>query len=223
MNKIAGLDRMQAFVERFADVGIQSTSAEIVNFSGDLYNVQGSTEDPQQVPDHKGDSWKKLLIEFARLGGENCYVTNVVPPNDTSHPNFSVGGHMTTQRDGSVAVGADSYLMPLCSWHNSTARDEMNFTHSKDRMIKLSGYMEEELASTFVARFASTEPYALIYYDRSAGNWTHQNLSKQQALNADSTFGLGNSVSDAYSGHILIEKSHKTQPLCFIKEVSFPD
>ena len=59
---------------------------------------------------------------------------------------------MALNQDGVVIVGGISYLMPLCAWHNSTARDEKNFEHSKTRMLELSGFMEGQTALTFNMR-----------------------------------------------------------------------
>jgi len=147
---------LRDFFDRWGDVGIRSTGAMRVNYSGVLYNVDGSSTDPEI----DGLSWKELLTSNGITG--NCYVTNSTP-DDNSHPNFNVGGHMTTVPNGQVAVGAFSYLMPLCSWHNHKSRDGVPFKHDKTLMLRLSGYMEREIAASFTARLPSEENHAIIY------------------------------------------------------------
>ncbi len=144
------------FVDKWSGVELFSTGANVVEFSDVLYNVDGSSDDPNI----NGLSWKQLLIENGVDG--NCYVTNIVPPSGTSHPRFSVGGHMTVNSDGSVAAGGTCYLMPLCSWHNSKSRDGMTFTHDENSMIKLAGYMEGEPSVTFMARLPSDDKYSIV-------------------------------------------------------------
>ena len=144
------------FVRKYEGIKLFSTSAEVVDFGGVLYNVDGSSDDPEI----DGHNWRNLLRERGVDG--NCYVTNVQLPGRTSHPNFSVGVHMTVHQDGSVPFGDECYLMPLCSWHNSKARDHMAFEHTETRMLKLFGYMQEEPRATFSARMASDEEFALV-------------------------------------------------------------
>ena len=134
------------FVERWGDAELYSTGADLVNFSGPLYNVDGSSPDPKL----NGESWKGLLLD--RGINTPCYVANETPDGN-SHPRFSVGGHMTPNPDGQVATGADSYLMPLCSWHNSKARDGVPFTLNRTWMLKLSGFLQSEIAATFMAAY----------------------------------------------------------------------
>lgn len=72
--QIEGLDRVLAFVERYRDMAITSTGAKVVNFSGGLYNVKGSTPDPKRVPGQENEAWKQLLISYGI--DANCYVTS---------------------------------------------------------------------------------------------------------------------------------------------------
>ena len=146
------------FVNKWGGVQLFSTGAEVVDYSGELFNVDGSSDDPPI----NGLSWKGLLIENLIEG--NCYVANITPPMQSSHPKFSVGGHMTTNRDGSVEHGGICYLMPLCSWHNSKARDHMAFELTNTSMIKLSGYMESEPAATFLARHPGNDDFTMIAF-----------------------------------------------------------
>jgi hypothetical protein len=150
-------EQLKQFVARFGDMRIQSTAAKVVSYSGDLYNVDGSTEDPKI----DGKKWKPLL-EFHGISG-NCYANTPVPDGITSHPAFSVGGHVTPNDDGDVPVGGDCYLMPLCSWHNNTARDGQVFEHTKTKMLELSGYMQGESVATFLARMPGEAPLSLVF------------------------------------------------------------
>ena len=163
------------FFRQNASAEFESTSAEKVTYSRDLYNVKGSTPDPKIG----GKKWKKLLKDYNITG--RCYVTNQKPPSGTSHEHaeFDVGGHVTPNQDGIVNKGQSCYLMPLCTWHNSTSRDGKNFEHSKTSMLKLNGYMQGEPPETFLARMPSAQPYSLIF--RGEGDWHAQNLSGDSA------------------------------------------
>lgn len=161
------------FLARWGQVELFSTGSQLVNYSGVLYNVDGSSDDPKI----NGESWKGLLISNGI--NSSCYVANETPSGN-SHPRFSVGGHMTPNQNGKVDIGADSYLMPLCSWHNSKARDRVPFNLSKTLMLRLSGFMEGELAATFMARLPSEKRHAIIY---SGGDeLMSANLSEPEAL-----------------------------------------
>lgn len=151
------------FVQKHEGMKLLSTRAEVVEFAGVLYNVDGSSDDPEI----DGYNWRSLLRE--RGIDRDCYVTNIQPLGETSHANFSVGGHMTVNRDGSVPFGGECFLMPLCSWHNSKARDHMAFEHTETRMLKLFGYLEKEPRATFSARMASDEEFALVALADSGG------------------------------------------------------
>lgn len=170
------LTRLARFVEDFGGATIRSTSAEVVDFYGELYNVDGSSPDPKI----DGLSWRALLKAHGIDG--NCYVTNQ-PDSEGSHPDFSVGGHMTPNSDGQVPFGGDSYLMPLCSWHNSTARNGVAFQHTETRVIKLSGFLQNELPETFMARMPSTERHSIVYSDH--GRIAHADLLIEDAKAAE--------------------------------------
>lgn len=173
--------KIQEFVELAQNNRIKSTKAEKVTVTDDLYNVDGSSDDPL-VPGSKATSWLDLLEKNGITG--NCYVTNCPAPPNKSHPNDYLGGHMTTDPDGKVIDGGSCYLMPLCKWHNNTARNKQNFKHqNKDNMLELSGYMEDELAVTFMIRLPSNKPYALLY-DTGEG-WAFEDLSEEQAENLE--------------------------------------
>lgn len=172
MNNTEETRRLKNLVARWGDVGIKSTGATSINYSGVLYNVDGSSTDPHI----DGSSWKRLLINYGIES--SCYVTNPTPDGN-SHPGFNVGGHMTPNADGSIETGADSYLMPLCSWHNSKGRDGVAFTHTSTLMLKLSGYMQRELAASFMARLPSEERYSIIYAVED--EWKNANLTAPQA------------------------------------------
>ena len=59
---------------------------------------------------------------------------------------------MALTRDGKIPHGGISYLMPLCAWHNSKARDGKNFEHTKTKMLELGGFMEGQTPFTFNMR-----------------------------------------------------------------------
>src|SRR5690606_12242697 len=121
------------FLKQAGDQVIESTSAKVTTYSGVLYNVEGSTSDPKIGK--KG--WKELLIAEG-ISGPNCYVTNPNPSG--THPDFSVGGHMTVNPDGSVPTGGTCYLMPLCWFHNNASKDGIAYSHTQTSMLLLSGY-----------------------------------------------------------------------------------
>lgn len=160
MEDISVAQALADFAQRHSGVIIESTSATVVIYTGDLYNVVGSTPDPKI----NGVTWKQLLINngIGTNSNDHCYATLPLPTGSSSHPNFSVGGHMTPNSDGSVPTGGSCYLMPLCYWHNSTSNNGVPFPHSPDTMLQLSGYMQSDLAATFVARMPSAAPYTLV-------------------------------------------------------------
>ncbi len=135
---------------------ILSTGWALTDFAGDLFNVSGSTDDPDI-----GGNWLELLRDAEIL--DLCYVTHPVPTKPkTSHPDKLVGGHMTTDPEGYVPIGGISYLMPLCKWHNHIARNGIAFQHEKTRMLKLFGYMQGEPLATFVARAPGPAEFRLV-------------------------------------------------------------
>ncbi|MGV2130114.1 hypothetical protein ACQZ4Q_04110 [Agrobacterium vitis] len=166
MQDVDAIYNLVDFAERYEGVQLQSTAATVVNFAGILYNVIGSTHDPKI----DGADWKQLLrnngIGAAGTPTNQCYAT--APPADpvSSHNAFSVGGHVTVNADGSV-TGGTCYLMPLCSWHNNSARNGMPFNHVLTQMLRLSGYMQAEPAATFLARMPSAAPYRLVSVEGS--------------------------------------------------------
>jgi hypothetical protein len=148
---------LRDFAIRYQGIGLLSTGSRVVHYEGVLYNVEGSTDDP----DIDGASWKELLIRNGING--DCYVTDPLPDREgTTHPRFMVGGHMTPNDDGHVARGAICYLMPLCKWHNSTNRDGTPFEHEQTEMLELSGFMEGDIAATFAARMPGDAAYRLV-------------------------------------------------------------
>jgi hypothetical protein len=72
---------LKNFATRYQGIGLFSTGFSVVYYEGVIYNVEGSTDDP----DIDGDSWKELLIRNGIDG--NCYVTAPLPDREgTSHP-----------------------------------------------------------------------------------------------------------------------------------------
>ncbi len=203
------------FVRSVGTDGLESTGAEAVDYSGVLYNVSGSTNDPTHVPNHHGKTWRQLLIDFGINANAQCYVTNYPAPNGSSHPNFSVGGHMTTNPQGHVAINGFCYLMPLCFWHNSTSNNGKPFSHQLTAMLKLTGYMKGELALTFQVRLPSSEPFALLF--SKDGAWNYRDVSQSEAesfVSEPSAIG-----ADHY---VLIERVRGEQTLHYIRNHNLP-
>ncbi|WDA41543.1 hypothetical protein [Erythrobacter sp. BLCC-B19] len=191
-------DQLAAFVDRHQSAKLLSTHAEVVDYHGTLYNISGSSHDPEI----DGASWRQLLIRNGIDG--NCYVKVTTP--EGSHPKFDVGGHMTPNSDGSVERGSECYLMPLCKWHNSTARNGHPFTLTNPRILKLYGYMLDDMALTFMARMPSDAPFSLIY--EAAGTWHTQAVSEDAGAQAHSAKALLSQPdsSAASARHILFRR-----------------
>jgi hypothetical protein len=150
-------EQLKHFVEQFGAMQILSTGARAVDYAGELYNVEGSTPDPHI----DGRNWKRLLQAHGISG--NCFADTPQAPDGSSHPGFSVGGHVTPDPGGRVAIGGICYLMPLCYWHNGKANDGKPFEHQQTRILELSGYMQGEPAATYLARMSTEAPLALIF------------------------------------------------------------
>lgn len=166
-------DEVLEFFAKHSSPGaiIYSTSAEVVNISVDVYNVTGSHKDP---PIGR-KSWKRLLKDNGIYGP--CYVTNQTPDRpDTTHDQGKwLGGHMALTKDGVIPHGGTSYLMPLCAWHNSTARNRHNFEHNKTKMLKLGGFMEGQNAFTFHMRRKDLGEYRVLHQE--AGDWRFKQVT----------------------------------------------
>lgn len=150
------LQQLVQFCATYNDMLLDSTSCEVVTFEGILYNVKGSSDDPRF-----GGSWKQLLMKHG-IGG-SCYVSAPLPKaGESHHPDFAVGGHMTPNPRGRVETGGICYLMPLCHWHNSTARDGTPFQHQNTHMLMLHGYMKGEFFGSFISRLNDGSAGTLI-------------------------------------------------------------
>ena len=215
METIQGLDAVRKFVERNAEQGIETTGASVVSCSAGLYNVCGSTDDPPHVPGHENATWKGLLQAY-KIDGQ-CYVTN--PGAEGTHPQFLVGGHMTTDAKGVVAPKGSCYLMPLCKWHNSTSKDGILFDHTETAMLQLTGYMVGELAVTFRLRMPNAAPYALLYY--ANGAWDYQDLSAGAAAEVKAG-RLPATLPGEVNHYVLIERIRTDQTLHYIRTVHLP-
>lgn len=156
MSEPIAVQKLVEFAKRYTGIRLESTGAARVDYSGTLYNVDGSDGDPEI----DNLSWKGLLIHYGINGP--CYVTSPLPGGQSTHPQFNVGGHMTPNSDGIVDDGGTCYLMPLCSWHNNKARDETAFHHDLTSMLQLSGYMEGDIAATFIARMPGDIPLRIV-------------------------------------------------------------
>lgn len=182
MEPLTEAQKVKSFIRANLGKTLLSTGAKIVYFKGVLYNITGSTHDPEQVRDYEGENWKSLLVLKAGLEDAKCYVTNVSAPKGSNHDKFAVGGHMTTNPEGEVEKGGISYLMPLCKWHNSTGRNGEAFTHTETKMLRLTGFMEGETPTTFMMRMPSEKSHVLLYFDLSSQKWTYSHLDHEQAL-----------------------------------------
>lgn len=198
---IEDLPAVLDFVKRTEAIGILSTGAKVVDYTGGLYNVSGSTHDPKAVKEHRGRAWKALLIEYGINAASECYVTGDVPAG-TSHPIFRVGGQMTPNEDGTVTNGI-CYLMPLCGWHNSTSKNGVLFKHEHTKMLRLTGYLEGELEVTFKMRLPSADPYAMLF--QADGEWKFQNLSEKQLANVGKA-ALTKSLSTQPDHYVLFKR-----------------
>ena len=192
------IKQMSNIVSQWENIHIDSTAALKVTYTGNLYNVDGSTRDPKI----DGQNWKPLLISEGIIG--TCYVTNAIPVPGASHPEFNVGGHMTPNSNGIVDDGGTCYLMPLCSWHNNKARDGIEFTHTETSMLKLTGYMEGEMAVTFMARLPSKKPFSLVYY--SDGDWHQENLTNSEVTELESQKFSGEVRGRKLGHYVLLER-----------------
>ena len=183
-NKIE-IDVVRKFVAQYRGKMILSTGAQVIDFPGDLYNVTGSTKDPKAVRDYKGLAWKALLKKYPEFTAVNCYVTNPLPTKSSSHPGFNVGGHMTPNPSGVVQYGAESYLIPLCKWHNSTRRNGVAFSHSNTKVLKLTGYMQGDAAITFALRMDNDNKHTILFRDSPRNGWNFTKLSDAKKQDFD--------------------------------------
>lgn len=181
------LEQVRRLVDNYGAIGLLSTGARIVHVSDELYNVSGSTHDPKHVPDFRGAAWKKLFVEMTGLGDAQCYVTNELPEGKSSHPDFSVGGHMTKQRSGEVRSGDITYLMPLCHWHNSPWRNGLSYEHDENLMLELKGFMQGDTPVTFAMRLLPGGLFSLLYFDHVAGVWDSRRLGGEEAASLIAT------------------------------------
>jgi hypothetical protein len=204
---------LKDFATRYKGIELLSTGADRVSYSGVLYNVSGSSTDPEI----DSGGWKKLLISKGIDG--DCYVTDPLPDRDgTSHPGFDVGGHMTTNADGHVTRGGISYLMPLCKWHNSKGRDGIPFEHDETEMLKLTGYMLGDLALTFAARLPGDDAFRLVSLEGDALAARPIGTPKLRLFSARDT-GLAMPRS-----YLLFRKVQEDGEVRFvIDDASFPD
>lgn len=220
MTLIPGIDVAQEFVNRHSTAKLFSTGAKKIEFTGDLYNVSGSTTDPKEVPGHKGSSWKKLLIEVAELKDSSCYVTEPPPEGKgKSHPGFNVGGHMTENSDNTVTNGI-CQLMPLCSWHNNKAQNELKYSVSKKVMVELTGYMEGDTAATFLSRSGieiASEQFGMAFFNFEEKAWQSTSIDKD-ALNSKAITTLSGTPGE--SCYIIFERL--SDGFFKIKEANLP-
>lgn len=146
-------------------------------------NVKGSTPDRRDVDGNEKLSWKQLLITISGKNKGNitekstCYADAPSPqPDKCTHNQFRVGGHMTTLADGNawvdpVAKDRRCYLIPWCSWHNSTYRDDLEHDITGCEVLELTGYDGKLItALTFMARLA-IEKEQIVFLLKKQNGW----------------------------------------------------
>lgn len=220
--EIPGMQIVLDFIKRHQEHGVGSTGASVVTINSTLYNVDGSSYDPKRIPGHENESWKNLLIAYGIAATSACYATTPNAPTGSSHADFSVGGHVTTNANGTPLPNRICYLMPLCSWHNNSARDGQAFAHTQNRMLQLTGYMQGELAATFQLRLPSKNPYAILYYSEKEECWKHKDLTEGEAMNLKADF-IPKITSGGEANYVLFERvGHGADTLHHIREVNLP-
>lgn len=202
ISEIINLELIREFIAKLKSDGLGTTGATVKTITADLYNVEGSTDDPKKVPDHENESWKNLLISLVPeiTVDSKCYVTN---GGEGSHDNFSLGGHMTKESNGGV-INKTCYLMPLCYWHNNPARDGDKFEHTKTEMLELTGYMEGELNVTFELRLPSDQPFAVLFCHEN--EWKFKNITHSEADSLKERVFDHFSPTESIEYYVLIER-----------------
>ena len=207
MHATTEADKVRMFIRTHLDSTLFSTNATQVEIEEVVYNITGSTKDPKKIRDHEGKNWKELLISIAGLEDASCYVDNVRPGKPSKHPEFSVGGHMTTNPAGEVQEGGTSYLMPLCKWHNNPARNEMAFEHEHTTMLKLTGFMKGDTPLTFMMRLAGTEQRQMLYFDKMAKSWQSRSIDDIEGTNSALTsLSSAARVSEPFEEYAILQK-----------------
>lgn len=141
---------------------IESTGASVVtNVTAPVYNVSGSSSDPHIG----GKAWATLFNDTMNAAHAafpaQCFV-GPSAPSGGNHNDYRVGGHMTYNSNNTV-TGGTCLLMPLCSWHNSTARNSQAFGPIQSTMVQLTGYQLAEPAALFEARLDGKAAHAIVY------------------------------------------------------------
>jgi hypothetical protein len=129
---------------------------------------------------------------------------------------------MTPNRNGRVREGGACYLMPLCKWHNSTGRDGERFEHEETLMLRLGGYMEGELATTFYMRLNATSPYSVLYFDDVDRRWKFKHVDENQLPDIDAVIRTS-ALQTAHPYHILFKQTDARQHGVSIQDVKLPD
>lgn len=217
---LSSIEQMKKWMDQHPGPFIQSTGSKVIRYEGILYNVSGSTKDPDEVQGCKGCSWIDLLEkELPGSKAKMCFVENSKAGKGTSHFKTGwknvVGGHMTKNKDGHVEVGGTTYLMPLCKWDNSTCRNEEPFQVTDKNIVLLLGYMLPELYVTFAARLPAIgkNTFGLVYLDEERGIWRHKDIDTNKAKTISSSNRLDPNQ------YVLIEKSNNSRDDCKIQEV----
>lgn len=164
---------------------LTSTSAKLITYTGGkLRNVKGSTPDRRDVDGNENESWRQLVINVSNGLIDNntpCYAIDPAAPapTDCTHPQFKVGGHVTPDKNGNAweikdaqgnVIDRKCYLIPWCSWHNSTARDQYEYDINLKNVVELSGYTGKLNLITFMARLA-VEKEQIVFLLKKQNGW----------------------------------------------------
>jgi len=219
LRKLSSDEQVRGWKEKYEGYSFFSTDSNVITYNGILYNVSGSSTDPDEVHGCIGCSWRELLEKkIPETEGKYCYVENSKATDNSSHfktgPDYVVGGHMTTNKDGHVEVGGETYLMPLCKWDNSTSRNEEPFQVTSKRILVLEGYMLPEPYVTFAARLPAIQGnvFGLVYFDEKMGLWRHKDINSKQAKN------LSSANDEDPNQYILFEKSKNKGEECKLQD-----
>ena len=77
-------------------------------------------------------------------GNTPCYAIYPTAPTNSTYPQFKVGGHVTLDKNGNAweikesqgnVIDRKCYLIPWCSWHNSTARDQYEYDINSSNLV----------------------------------------------------------------------------------------
>ena len=89
-------------------------------------------------------------------------------------------------------------MMPLCKWHNSTARNGVAFTQRETRMLRLRGYMEGDSGTTFMMRYENANQYTVLYRDEENGGWSFRAIEGGEKVDPEREL-LSRTMNDGHA------------------------